>query len=89
MCIYSADEGFKSSCYLPETLLDPKLGHAYETNKTALNKALNVEGDFWSWIEGPTNRLRLVRFENAMNGRKNMTSPDTILKGSILSSAKL
>ncbi|KAI9463926.1 S-adenosyl-L-methionine-dependent methyltransferase [Russula earlei] len=75
------DEGFKISSYLPETLLDPELGHAYESNKTAMNKALNVEGDFWSWLEGPDNRLRLARFGAAMNGLKNMTPVDAILQG--------
>ncbi|KAI9463927.1 S-adenosyl-L-methionine-dependent methyltransferase [Russula earlei] len=75
------DEGFKSSSYLPETLFDPQLGHAYESDKTAMNKAFNIECDFWSWLEGPNNGLRLTRFGTAMNGVKNMTSADTILDG--------
>ena len=83
MCFYSLDESFKASSYLPETLLDPELGHAYESNKTALNRAFNTDVDFWSWIESPNNRLRLARFGAAMNGAKNMTSADTILEGSI------
>jgi hypothetical protein len=77
----SLDEGFKSSSYLTETLLDPELGHASETNKTAFNKALNTEKDFWSWLEGPDNRLRLARFSAAMNGLGNMTPPEHILEG--------
>jgi len=75
------DEGFKSSSYLPETLLDPELGHAFQPNKTAFNKAFNAKEDFWSWIEGPNNRQRLTRFGAAMNGMKNMTSLDAILRG--------
>jgi hypothetical protein len=83
MCFYSLDESFKASSYLPETLLDPELGHAYESNKTPLNKAFNTKVDFWSWIEGPGNKLRLTRFGAAMNGAKNMTSAETILEGSV------
>ena len=82
-CFCSLDEGFKSSSYLTETLLDPELGHASETNKTAFNKALNIEEDFWSWLEGPDNRLQLARFGAAMNGLGNMTPPDHILEGSV------
>lgn len=81
MCLCSLDEGFKSSSYLTETLLDPELGHANETNKTAFNKALDTEEDFWSWLEGPDNGLRLARFGAAMNGLGNMTPPEHILEG--------
>ena len=73
---------FKSSSYLTETLLDPELGHANESNKTALNKALNIEGDFWDLLESPDNRIRLARFGAAMNGLRNMSSADSILEGS-------
>ncbi|KAI0245830.1 S-adenosyl-L-methionine-dependent methyltransferase [Lactifluus subvellereus] len=75
------DEAFKSSAYLPETLLDPDFGHTSEANKTALNKAFNFEGDMWSWYETPENRLRLARFGAAMTGLKNMSSADAILEG--------
>jgi len=75
----SLDEGFKSSSHLTETLLDPELGHASEINKTAFNKALNIEEDFWSWLEGPDNRLRLARFSAAMN----CLPPESILGGSV------
>ncbi|KAF8486791.1 S-adenosyl-L-methionine-dependent methyltransferase [Russula ochroleuca] len=75
------DEGFKSSSYLTETLLDPQFGHAYESNKTAFNKVYNVEEDIWTWFEAPDNRLRLSRFGAGMNGFKNMSSPDAILAG--------
>jgi hypothetical protein len=84
MRFYSLDAGFKSSSYLTETLLDPQLGHAYESNKTAFNKAFNVEEDMWTWYETPENRLRLARFGAGMNGVKNISSPDVILAGSIL-----
>ncbi|KAH9042198.1 S-adenosyl-L-methionine-dependent methyltransferase [Lactarius pseudohatsudake] len=75
------DEGFKSSSYLTETLLDPEFGHATEPTKTALNKALGIEGDMWSWFEGPGNGLRLARFGASMTGLKNMSSQDTLLDG--------
>jgi len=78
----SLDEGFKTSSYLTETLLDPELGHSNEANKTAFNKALSTKEDFWNWLEGPDNRLRLARFGAAMNGLKNMSPTDAILEGS-------
>ena len=81
MRFYSLDEGFKSSSYIPETLLDPELGHAYESNKAAFNKAYNVKEDMWIWAETPENKSRLVRFGAAHNGLKNMTPPETILEG--------
>ena len=80
----SLDEGFKSSGYLAETLLDPELGHASEANKTAFNKAHNTEDDMWSWLERPDNRLRLARFGAAMDGVKNMWTADAILEGSVI-----
>ena len=83
MCFRSLDVGFKSSTYLTETLLDPELGHAYESNKTAFNKAHNVEENKWSWLERPDNRLRLIRFGASMNGLKNSTPSIAILEGSV------
>ena len=83
MRFYSLDIGFKSSSYLTETLLDPEFGHAYEPNKTAFNKAYNVNEDLWSWFERPDNRLNLVRFGAAMNGLKNASSTNIILEGSV------
>src|SRR5260221_3197528 len=79
----SLDEGFKSSSYLTETLLDPELAHASETNKAAFNKAFNIGEDYWSWLEGPDNRLRLARFSAAMTGLGNMVPPEHILEGSV------
>ncbi|KAF8467031.1 S-adenosyl-L-methionine-dependent methyltransferase, partial [Russula ochroleuca] len=65
------DEGFKSSSYLTETLLDPELEHAYESNKTAFNKARNL----------PDNKLRFARFGAAMNGLENASPTNSILEG--------
>jgi hypothetical protein len=84
MRFFSLDEGFKSSSYLTETLLDPQLGHAFESNKTAFNKAYNVKEELWTWYEAPENRLRLARFGAGMSSVKNVASPDAILTGSIL-----
>jgi hypothetical protein len=83
MRFHSLDEGFKSSSYLTEALLDPELGHSYEVNKTAFNKAHNVNGDLWTWFEAPDNRLRLSRFGAGMNGVKNMIPSEAILEGSV------
>ncbi|KAI0266044.1 S-adenosyl-L-methionine-dependent methyltransferase, partial [Russula aff. rugulosa BPL654] len=78
---HELDEGFKTSSYLTETLLDPEFSHAYESNKTAFNKAFNVKEDVWTWFEAPENKLRLTRFGAAMNGLKNMTPVGAILEG--------
>ena len=83
MCLYSLDEGFKSSSYLTEALLDPELGHAFESNKTAFNKAFNCKDDVWIWAAEPENRSRIPRFAAAQNGLKNMSSPEAILEGLI------
>ena len=80
--LYSLDEGFKSSGYLTETLLDPELGHSYKSNQAAFNKAHNVNENMWTWFETPGNRLRLTRFGAAMNGVKNMAPIGAILEGS-------
>src|SRR5712675_743519 len=79
--VYSLDEGFKSSSYLTETLLDPEFGHAYEPNKAAFNKAHNVKEELWTWFEAAGNKLRLTRFGPAMNGIKNMAPVEAILEG--------
>ena len=84
MRFYSLDEGFKISCYLPEALLDPEFGHAYEPNKAAFNKAFNTKEDMWTWAEFPENKTRLVRFSSAMNGLKNISPRETILEGSAM-----
>jgi len=75
------DEGFKASSYLTETILDPELGHASAVNKTAFNKAHNIDEYFWTWIERPDQRLRLARFGAGMNGVGNMAPKDAILEG--------
>jgi hypothetical protein len=66
---------------MTETLLDPEFGHATEPTKTALNKALGFEGDMWSWLERPDNRLRRLRFGSAMTGLRNRTPHDALLSG--------
>jgi hypothetical protein len=83
ICFYRLDEGFKSSSYLTETLLDPELGHAYESNKTAFNKAHNVNEDMWTWLERPDNSLRLVRLGAGMTSLKNTSPANSILEGSV------
>jgi hypothetical protein len=83
ICFYRLDEGFKSSSYLTETLLDPELGHAYESNKAAFNKAYNVEEDFWTWLERPDNGLRLAQFGAGMTSLKTTSPTNSILEGSV------
>lgn len=83
ICFYRLDEGFKSSSYLTETLLDPELGHAYESNKSAFNKAHNVKEDMWTWLERPDNSLRLAQFGAGMTSLKNTSPANSILEGSV------
>lgn len=83
ICFYRLDEGFKSCSYIPETLLDPEMGHAYESNKAAFNKAHNVKESMWTWFERPGNRMRLVQLGAGMNGLKNISHLNTILEGSV------
>jgi hypothetical protein len=83
ICCYRLEEGFKSCSYLTETLLDPELGHAFESNKTAFNKAHNVEENMWTWLERPENRLRLAQVGAGMSGLKNISATDSILEGSV------
>jgi hypothetical protein len=78
------DEGFKTSSYLTETLLDPQLGHSSEANKAAFNKAYNTEDILWNWLERPDHKLRLVRFGAAMTSVRNSISPNAILEGSVM-----
>jgi hypothetical protein len=84
MCLSSLDEGFKSSSYLTETLLDPEFGHASEANKAAFNKAHNTGEDMWNWFKRPDNKLRLARFGASMDGMRNTISADAILEGSVI-----
>jgi hypothetical protein len=83
ICFYRLDEGFKSCSYIPETLLDPEFGHAYESNKAAFNKAHNAKESMWTWFERPENRLRLAQVGAGMNGLKNITPAKSILEGSV------
>lgn len=83
MPFHSLDEAFKGSSYLTETLLDPELGHSYEGNKTPFNKAFNAKEDYWSWVEAPDRKLRLVRFGAGMDGVKNMTPAEGIIEGAV------
>ncbi|KAI9441018.1 S-adenosyl-L-methionine-dependent methyltransferase [Lactarius indigo] len=78
---FSLDVTFKSSSYLAETLLDPEIGLSTEPTKTALNKAFGIEGDMWSWLDGPDNRLRLASFGALMTGYKNISPEAVLLNG--------
>lgn len=89
ICFNRLDEGFKSSSYLTEILLDPELGHAYESNKTAFNKAHSVKENMWTWFERPENRLRLARLGAGMNGVKNASHANSILEGSVTLSSSI
>ena len=83
ICFYRLDEGFKSSSYLTETLLDHELGHAYESNKSAFNKAHNVKEDMWTWLERPDNSLRLVQLGAGMTSLKSTSATNSILEGTV------
>lgn len=65
---YSADEGMKSSAYMPETLFDPKYTNSDEPNEVAFNLAYSTNLTTFAWFELPENAYILRRFGLAMNG---------------------
>ncbi|EJD53030.1 S-adenosyl-L-methionine-dependent methyltransferase [Auricularia subglabra TFB-10046 SS5] len=75
------DEYFKGSAYLAETLLDPTTARSDETSKTAMNRAFGSDVDYWSWLELPEQRPRLLRFGMAMHGAKQMSDESFVLRG--------
>ncbi|KAA1468514.1 O-methyltransferase [Dentipellis sp. KUC8613] len=75
------DESFKAAAYLPDTLFDPAMAHSSEANKTAANKAFNMDLDWWSWYETPGNEYRGARFAHAMNGTRAFLLPKAIMEG--------
>ncbi|KAF7791400.1 hypothetical protein EIP86_002414 [Pleurotus ostreatoroseus] len=76
-----ADEGAKCSVWLPETIMNKKVGGSQEPNESAFNKAFNTPLPMFSWLELPENGLRLKRFAIGMQGTQNMSSPSAILEG--------
>ena len=79
-----ADEGAKCSVWLPETIMNKKVGGSQEPNESAFNKAFNTPLPMFSWLELPENGLRLKRFAIGMQGTQNMSSPSAILEGLLL-----
>jgi hypothetical protein len=78
------DEGFKTSSYLTEALLDPQMGHASDANKAAFNKAYNTDKVIWHWWELPENRLRIARFGAGMGSVSKMSPPEALLEGAVM-----
>jgi len=75
------DEGFKTSSYMTETLLDPQTGHASDANNAAFNKAYNTDKVIWHWWELPENKLRIARFGAGMGSVSRMSPPEALLEG--------
>ncbi len=78
------DEGFKTSSYVTETLLDPQTGHASDANKAAFNKAYNTDKVIWHWWELPENRIRIERFGAGMGSVSRMSPPEALLEGAVM-----
>lgn len=77
----SSDEGAKCSAWLPETIMDTKIGGSQDPNEAAWSLAYNTTLSLFPWYELPENAHRLKRFSIAMQGAQNMSSPSAILEG--------
>lgn len=80
MLMGAADQHFKASAYLTETLTDPETAYSDDLDKAAVNVAFDTKLDYWSWLELPEQRMRLTRFGMAMSNRQ-MWDVTSILQG--------
>lgn len=75
------DEIMKTVSYLAEAVMDPVSGHNNDVHDLAFNRAFNVKGTFWDWLDQPDQAYRLERFGIAMEGAKNAAPPNAIVEG--------
>ncbi|KAJ8462634.1 hypothetical protein ONZ45_g17866 [Pleurotus djamor] len=79
---HSADEMFKGSAYLAETLLSPKQSHLLGGYaESPMMYAFKSTKPSWEWYEEPENEHRLKRFAAAMEGTSKADPPNAILLG--------
>ncbi|KAF7341601.1 hypothetical protein MSAN_02057400 [Mycena sanguinolenta] len=75
---YLAEDMFKFSAALGDTILDPKEG------VLQFNRALGTDQPFYYWLQRPENRLRMQRFGIGMQGTAATEPPDLIFTGALL-----
>ncbi|KAK6991803.1 O-methyltransferase [Favolaschia claudopus] len=75
------DEGFKSSAYMTDALLDPATAFSQEPTATPFCRAFSTTAPIFAWLENPENKDRLVRFGVGQAGSTKLESPESILLG--------
>ncbi|KAJ6602649.1 O-methyltransferase [Mycena vulgaris] len=75
------DEGFKSSAYMTDALIDPNTAFSEEPTATPFSRAFSTNAPIFAWFESPENQERLVRFGIGQAGSTKLESPESILLG--------
>ncbi|KAJ7159946.1 O-methyltransferase [Mycena crocata] len=75
------DEGFKSSAYMTDVMLDPNTAFSQDPTDTAFSQAFATKAPIFTWYETPENHHRLVRFEVGQMGSNKIDPPESILLG--------
>ena len=78
----------KSSSYLAEALLDPRIAASEEPTETSYNLALKTDKALWEWFEEKGNEPRLLRFGFTMEGMKNAGPQNAIVEGACVPKPK-
>ncbi|KAJ7207224.1 O-methyltransferase [Mycena pura] len=84
LCAYLehiTDEGFKSSAYMTDALMDPATAFSQEPTATPFSRAFVTEAPIFAWFEEPENKERLVRFGVGQAGSTKIDPPESILLG--------
>ena len=71
----------KSSAYLKEVFLDPKLSFSQEPTDTPFNAAFRTKLSLWDWFDLKEHNYQRIRFGIAMEGSKRTASQTAILEG--------
>ncbi|KAJ6478129.1 O-methyltransferase [Mycena vitilis] len=77
----STDEGFKSSAYMTDALVDPATAFSQSPTATPFSRAFSTDAHIFAWFESPENGERLVRFGIGQAGSTKIDPPDSILLG--------
>ncbi|KAJ7648737.1 O-methyltransferase [Mycena polygramma] len=75
------DEGFKSSAYMADTLVDPATAFSQAPTATLFSRAFSTDMPIFAWFESPENKERLVRFGIGQAGSNKIDPPESILLG--------
>ncbi|KAJ7815989.1 O-methyltransferase [Mycena olivaceomarginata] len=75
------DEGFKSSAYMTDALLDPATASSQEPTVTPFSRTFSTDAPLFAWYESPENKDRLARFGIGQARTTKLYPPDAILLG--------